>query len=337
MSFGWPAALVGLLLIPLALVVYAVMQRRRQRYAVRFTNVDLLANIVEDSPGWRRHIPAALYVLALAAMLVAVAKPQRSVNVPREEATVILVMDVSGSMTATDVEPTRLAAAQVAAGELVDKLPERFRVSLVSFSSGVNIMVAPTEDRQAFKDALARLRARGGTAMGDAIIQALDLARPPEAPPAVGANAGPTPMPTAVPKDQVTPAVIVLLSDGFNTAGVNQPVDAAAEAKDLGVPVFTIALGTDQGIAEVEDNAGRTRRVPVPPDADTLRQVAQITDGKFFEAPSAKDLRDVYDELGSKIGYKKEQREVTHWFAGAAAALVLAAGGLSLAWFNRFP
>ncbi|MGE5596165.1 MAG: VWA domain-containing protein, partial [Hyphomicrobiales bacterium] len=169
MSFAWPAALVALLLVPLAIWAYLAVQRRRARYAVRFTNLDLLANVVDEEPGWRRHLPAALYIAALAALLLALARPEVSVAVPKEQATVILVTDVSGSMNAKDVEPTRLAAAQQAAGVLVDELPEGFRVALVTFSTGVQTRVLPTTDREAVRSALEQLRANGGTAMGEAL------------------------------------------------------------------------------------------------------------------------------------------------------------------------
>ncbi|MFN8507252.1 MAG: VWA domain-containing protein [Dehalococcoidia bacterium] len=335
-SFASPWFLVALLLIPLGIVAYLLVQLRRPKYAVRFTNLDLLANVVERTPNWRRHLPAALYMLAIAALVLALARPERDTRVPREEATVILVMDVSGSMLATDVQPTRLAAAQEAAITLIDKLPAKFRVSLVSFSTGVTVNVSPTDDHQAVKDAVLQLRSKGGTAMGDAMMAALDIARPQQPAALPGAAPTPTPAPSANHGDEL-PVVVVLLSDGANTAGNAQPLDAAAEARDLSVPFFTVAVGTQEGIAEVEDNAGRLRRVRVPPDEETLQQVADITGGNFFSAPSEKELKSVYAELGSRIGYDTEQREVTYWFAGLGAALVLVAGGLSLAWFNRFP
>jgi len=335
-SFASPWFLTGLLLVPLGILAYLLVQLRRPKYAVRFTNLDLLANVVERTPNWRRHLPAALYMLAIAALVFALARPERDTRVPREEATVILVMDVSGSMLATDVQPTRLAAAQEAAITLIDKLPAKFRVSLVSFSTGVTVNVSPTDDHQAVKDAVLQLRSKGGTAMGDAMMAALDIARPQQPAVLPGAAPTPTPAPSGNHAEEL-PVVVVLLSDGANTAGNAQPLDAAAEARDLSVPFFTVAVGTQEGIAEVEDNAGRLRRVRVPPDEETLQQVADITGGNFFSAPSEKELKSVYAELGSRIGYDTEQREVTYWFAGLGAALVLVAGGLSLAWFNRFP
>lgn len=343
MSFASPLALIALLLVPLALVLYIVVQSRRVRYAVRFTNLDLLANIVEETPGWRRHLPALLYLLALAALLIALARPERITLVPKEQATVILVTDTSGSMNAKDVDPSRLAAAQDAAEILLNELPEGFRISLISFANAVQTRVLPTTDRDQVRRAIDTLLANGGTAMGDALAHALDLTRAvDESANAAGApTASPSPTPATTQPgetpDQEHPYVVVLLSDGFNTAGSTEPLDAAQMAVDMKVPVYTIALGTDDGVAEVMDNFGRTRLVRVPPDKETLREIARMTDAQFFSAPSAQELRSVYDDLGSRIGYNKEPKEVTHWFAGAGAVLVLAAGGLSLLWFNRFP
>ena len=345
MSFAWPAALLALLLVPLAVLAYWAVQRRRPTYAARFTNLDLLANVVEKTPGWRRHLPAALYIAALGALLISLARPAISVNVPKEEATVILVMDVSGSMNAEDVEPTRLAAAQASANKLIDELPDGFRVALVTFSTGVQTRVSPTADREPVRAALAQLTANGGTAIGEALMQALDISRAvgdgtgaPNGPgtPTNGNTPTPTPAnPAGDPKE--SPYVVVLLSDGFNTAGDVEPLAAADEAATLNVPVFSIALGTQDGVAEVTDGAGRTRLVRVPPDEATLKEIADRTGAKFFSAPSAGELKGIYADLGSKIGYNQEDREITWGFAGAAAAFVVAAGALSLMWFNRFP
>lgn len=346
MSFTWPLALLLFALLPLAVLGYLLAQRRRAKYAVRFTNLDLLASVVDRAPNWRRHLPALLYLVAIAALIVALARPNVVTSSPREQATVVLVTDISGSMNATDVDPTRLLAAEKAADILLDKLPKGFRVSLVSFSNGVNILVPPTDDKDQVRAALDTLHANGGTAMGDAIVQAVDVARPlPQADnngaPGATPAASPTPTPTPVPSNNGSggppPAVIVLLSDGANSTGQAQPLDAAQVAKDRGVPIFTVALGTPDGVVDVIDNTGRRRRIAVPPDPETLQQVADITGGKFFDAPSAGDLQQVYNDLGSKIGFIDEEHEITYWFAGAAAALVVLAGGLGLWWFNRFP
>ncbi|MGK2964570.1 MAG: VWA domain-containing protein [Tepidiformaceae bacterium] len=339
MSFAAPLALLGLLVIPLAIAVYLIAQRRRGKYAVRFTNLDLLANVVQRSPGWRRHVPPAVYALAVGALLLALARPEMTVKVPKEEATVVLVMDTSGSMNATDIEPTRLVAARWAAETLVDELPEGFRLTLITFSTGVQTRVPATTDRQAILDALNSLQSLGGTAMGDALQHAVESVAPVEV---IGANGGSTATPTPaagtvepVPED--SPSVIILLSDGYNTVGSLDPITAAANAAELGIPVFTIALGTEDGVAEVTDQQGFRRLVPVPPDEETLEEVAEMTGASFFSAPTADDLKGIYEDLGSQIGYDEETRDITAWFTGAGAALVLVAGGLSLAWFSRFP
>ena len=347
MTFSYPLALLLLLLIPLAVGGYLVMQKRRSRYAIRFTNLDLLANVVGQSPNWRRHLPPVLSLAALGLLLMGMARPEVTTKVPKEEATVVLVTDISGSMNATDIAPTRLAAAQKSAEALLLKLPAKVRVSLISFSSSVTVLVPPTTDRKAVTDALARLRPRGGTAMGDALETALDVVRPPAAnPPEVSAG-GKTPKATPSPAPRpstgsgsvatLPPAFVILLSDGAQTLGVVQPLDAADDAKSRDVPIFTIALGTPDGVAQVEDNQGRQRTVRVPPDIETLKEIADITGGKFYSAPTASDLDTIYKDLGSKIGYTEEQTEITWLFAGLGALLVTVSGGLSLLWFNRFP
>jgi Ca-activated chloride channel family protein len=344
MSVQWPTMLWALALIPLALLGYLLAQRRRVRYAVRFTNLDLLANVVSRSPGWRRHLPALLYLLALATLLVSLARPQSVVLVPKEQATVVLVMDVSGSMNATDVEPTRLLAAQQAATSFLDTMPAKFKVGLVSFSASAQTLTRPTTDRASVRDAIGSLRAEGGTAMGDAIERGLEAKRPPPPPPADqkrDKSAPPTTAPptTAPPENggKEPPVVMLLLSDGANTVGKTQPLEAAEHAKQMNVPVFTIALGTDEGVVEVPDESGQPRRIPVPPDKATLRRVAEVTGGKFFTAPSSRDLKAVYRDLGSRIGFVKERQEVTVVFAAAALLFVVAGGAMSLLWFNRFP
>jgi Ca-activated chloride channel homolog len=342
-SVLWPGFLWALVLVPCALAAYLLAQRRRARYAVRFTNLDLLANVVTRSPGWRRHLPAALYLLALATLLVSLARPQSVVLVPKEQATIVMVIDVSGSMNATDVEPTRLLAAQQAANSFLENLPAKFRVGLVSFSATAQTLTRPTTDRDAVRDALSSLHADGGTAMGDAIERGLEAKRPapaqadrPKGKP--GSQPTPTTPPAeAQPTGKEPPVVMLLLSDGANTVGKKQPMDAAEEAKQLRVPIFTIALGTDSGVVEVPDETGQPRRIPVPPDKVTLRRVADVTGGKFFTAPSNRDLKGVYRDLGSRIGFVKERQEVTVVFAAGALLLLVAGGALSLAWFNRFP
>lgn len=324
MSFAWPIALSGLALVALALIAYLVAQRRRRRYVVRFTNLDLLENVVADSPRWRRHIPAVLTLLALSALVVGMARPQVAVAVPREEATVILAMDSSGSMTATDVAPDRMTAAREAASSFVDGLPDGFRVGVVSFSNEADVVVPPTADHDEALRGLSALRADNGTALGDAIARSVDL--------------GVTSLDEELAANSSeTPVVVLLLSDGANTTGDYQPLEAAEKAKDANIPVYTVALGTDAGTVQGPDGYGGMRTIRVPPDPETLSRVAELTGGKFFEAADQDALRSVYDEIGSQVGVEHKQRELTVFFTAAGAALLLLGGALSTLWFGRIP
>lgn len=348
MSFAAPELLIALLLVPLAIAGYLLVQRRRSRYVVRFTNVDLLSNLVPRRPAWRRHVPPVLYVGAIAALVFALARPSMVVAVPREEATVILTMDVSRSMLATDVEPSRLAAARQAATDFVARLPETFRVGLVVFSTEARLVVEPTTDRDEIRSALAALRADGGTALGDAIALSLDAAGLGAASPTTG-QPSPSPDGSAAPSPSASPdpasgtadeppvVATVLLSDGANSTGSLEPIAAAEMAAARGVPIYTIALGTAAGIVDVPDRNGVLQPLPVPPDPETLATVAEMTGGRSFEAPTADDLAAIYESLGSRVGYVEEEQEVTQLFAAAALAFVIAGAGLAAHWFNRFP
>jgi Ca-activated chloride channel homolog len=347
MSFASPILLVGLLLVPLAGLLYLIVQRRRSRYVVRFTNVDLLANLVPRTPAWRRHVPPALYVLALTALVIGLARPSAIVAVPREDATIVLTMDVSGSMLATDVAPTRLDSAKQAASTFIDQLPTTFRVGLVTFGTAANVSVTPTTDRAEILAALDGLQAEGGTALGDAIGLSLDVAQDaigsgasPEASPTQSADpsADPSAAPSASPGSDEPPLVAtVLLSDGANSTGRLEPDVAAREAAAAGMPVYTIALGTASGVVSVPDEFGVPQVVPVPPDTDTLAAIAETTGARSFEAPTAGDLRQIYESLGSRVGTRQESQEVTQWFAAAGLVLMVAGAGLAAHWFNRFP
>jgi Ca-activated chloride channel family protein len=331
MSFAWPVLLWGLLLVPVTLGVYVAVQRRRRRDISSFANWDLLPNLVPKAPGWRRHVPVGLYLMALSGLLLALARPHAVMAVPRERATVVLVMDTSISMGATDVQPTRLAAAIAAAKRFLDRVPPQLRVAVVRFSNGAEILSAPSTDRFEARQALDSLRVEGGTAMGDAIDAALGLIQSTLDP----ATSTPGSTPTAGSAPPAPPAAILLLSDGASTAGQAQPLDAAARARQLGIPVFTIALGTAAGTIEAPDGSGQ--RIAAAPDEATLRQIATQTRAQFFSAPTAADLQAVYQNLGSRVGYVEEPQEVTATFAGASAALLVAGGLLALVWFNRFP
>jgi len=333
MTFANPVLLAGLLLVPLVVLALALARRRRARYAVRYPALDVLAGVVARTNRWRRHLPAALFLLALTVLLLGTARPMARVPVPRDQATVLLVVDVSGSMDADDVDPTRLDAARAAAGRFLDRLPDRFQVGLVTFSSDAQTLVQPTTDRQAVRLALETLQANGGTAMGDGLARALDSIealrragggeQPGAAPPPGAARDGP-------------PAVTLLLSDGANSAG-GDPLDQAERARDLGVPVYTIALGTRDGVLRTPDPFGGVNTRPVPPDERTLARVAETSGGRAFLAPTSRNLAAVYDSLGSRIGYRIERQEVTVAFAVAALVLLGAAGLLRARSTARLP
>ena len=360
MTFAEPLLLIALLGVPLAVLGYLYVQRRRSRYAVRFTNVDLLANLVPKTPAWRRHVPPALYVAAMAALVIALARPSAMVAVPREDATIILAMDTSGSMMATDVAPSRLASAKQAASTFVDQLPPTFQVGLVTFSTSAQVAVRPTTDRAEVHAALDSLVADGGTALGDAIGTSTDLARevidtaagaggPSGATPSPDPNASSAPStspnPSASPSASASPAddgepplvATVLLSDGSNSTGTLEPDAAAREAASIGMPVYTIALGTADGVVTVQDEFGMPHTVEVPPDTDTLAAIAETTGARSFEAPTGSDLQQIYQSLGSRVGTREEPQEVTQWFAAAGLALMVGGAALAAHWFNRFP
>lgn len=337
MSFETPVALLLLLLLPAGALALRLLHRRRTRYAIAYTNVDLLAAVASGRATWRSYVPALLLAIALALLVLGLARPQAMVNVPRDEATVVLVIDVSGSMRAEDVEPTRLAAAQAAASSFVDNLPPRFQVALVTFNEETQVLAQPTIDRTSTLEALSAIEAEGGTAMGEAIARALAVIEPRSADRAESSPAPtPSPSPTPRPRNDRVSAVL-LLSDGYNTAGSVSPLEAAGRAADDEIPVYTIALGTPDGIVELPDQFGRPRLVRVPPDYETLERVADVTGGEYFAAPSDEQLQAVYDDLGRKIGYVKRPQEVTFAFAGIGALLLIAAVFASLAWRGRLP
>ena len=330
MSFELPVALLGLLLVPMMLALYMVAQRRRRAYAVRFTNLDLLGSVVTAAPQWRRHLPPLLFLLALAALVVAIARPHVNVDVAKEEATVMLTTDSSGSMQATDVSPNRLDAARNSAKGFVNGLPDKFRLGLVSFSNVAQLLVPPTNDREPVNTALDSLQAEGGTAIGTAMETALSGLQP-----VIERNQR-RQQGEGRDRRRAPPAVIVLLSDGYSTTGP-EPLEIARRARELRVPVNTVALGTCAATVTLSDRLGTTRNVRVPPDRRTLRRIAQVTGGQYFGAVTDEKLKDVYKRLGSRIGFRQEQREITAAFAGGALGLMLTGGLLSMLWFGRLP
>ncbi len=323
LSFAEPLALAGLVLVPLALLAYLALQRRQRRVAATWANPALMGGLVTGRPGWRRHLPAAVLLLALTGLVFALARPQRTVAAPERAATVMLVTDVSGSMDARDVAPSRLEAAVKAARTLSDELPETFRLGLVAFSDRAEQRAAPTTDRGTVNAALESLTPLGGPATGEGLARGHESAR----------------QPTLGPHGRLRrlPAILVLLSDGKQTAGSEDPVEIARQARKLRIPIYAIALGTPGGVVEQAGPFGRPQIVSVPPDPETLRAIARTSGGRFFEAPTADDLQSIYARLGTRLAAKPEKREVTVAFAGGALVLLLLSGALSLRWFGRLP
>ena len=316
MTFQSPLWLLALLVIAALVAFYVVLQLRRKAYAARFTNVALLGSIVPKRPGWRRHLAFGVVALGLGTLVVSLAVPSTEVRVPRERATVIMAVDVSLSMQATDIEPDRFRAMQKAGKEFVDVLPGRINLGLVSFAGTATTLVAPTTDRVQVASAIDNLDLAESTAIGEAIFSSLTAIE----------NFQST-IDTAT--EELPPARIVLLSDGYNTVGRadTQAIDAARAA---GVPVSTIAFGTDYGTLDLE---GET--VPVPVDRTTLKAIADETGGSYSEAASAAELEQVYADLGSQIGYTTEPKDVSYWFVRAGVLLALIGATLSLLWTNR--
>jgi Ca-activated chloride channel family protein len=320
MSFLASGRLV-LLLAPLALLgAYLAVQRSRRKAVVRFTSVDMLASVAPRRPGWQRHIPAAALLIALILLVLGFARPASAVRTPRKHATVMLALDISGSMTAKDVSPTRLAAARQAARNFVDALPSGVQLGLVSFSTNASVLASPTSDRSTVLAAIDSLSAGGGTDTGSAIDLSLGAIR---AQPA-GAN-GKRP-----------PAAIVLLSDGTPTIGrggqsAGQSVDAAAQsAKQAGVPINTIAFGTQTGTAVV-----RGTTIAVPSDPVAMARIAAQSGGQTFTAESASQLKSVYDQIGRVVGYDVHNQEITAWFTGIALVAAVLAAIAALIWNQR--
>lgn len=321
MSFGWPIALVGLVLVPVLAGAYVWYERRRKRSQARFGNPDLLPNVVDRSPGRLRTLPVVVSLVALSAMIVGVARPHAVVSVPREEATIVLALDVSRSMKATDVPPTRLDAARAAAKQFLAEVPEKYRVGVVSFADRASVGVVPTEDRDLVESALDSLVPGEGTALGDAVALSVEVGQPKP-----GTTEEPPP-----------PRSVLVISDGARDGGRLEPAEAAKLASERGVPVYSVLVGTGDGVVEETLPGGLRRIIRVPPSPETLEQVSTATGGELFAAPDAEALRQVYEELGSRLGSKDVSREVTDVFAAISLALVLSAAALSAFLFRRVP
>ncbi len=329
MTFTTPWLLLALVPVAALAVAYVLAQRRKQRYAVRFATLPMLDKLVPKRPRWRKHLPASLVLLGLASLGLAAAQPVIDVRVPYERATVIVAIDSSGSMQADDVRPNRLEAAKTAAEDFVDEMPDSFNVGAISFAGGAEVIAQATGDHDAVREAIAAMDdGGGGTAIGEAVFEAVDEVD--RLSDDTTAGASPTPSASGDPDEaERIPARLVLLSDGANTTG-RDPSAAAEAARAAGMPVSTIAYGTENGEATLWGG-----RQAVPVDESTLRQLADETDGRFYRASSTDELRDVYQDIGSSIGWHVEPVDVTPYAALLGMLLALVAGAFSLRWSSR--
>jgi Ca-activated chloride channel family protein len=310
--------LLALLALPLLAAWYLLQQRQRAVAAEAFAAPRMQPSVAPRRPGWRRHAPMLVFLVVLAALIFAAARPQRTVAVPVQRASIMLATDVSGSMLSTDVQPNRLIAAKRAARQFVSDVPKGVNVGVMAFNTAATVLQSPTRDHDAVDLAIDRLQVSGGTATGQAILTAT---RSLENQPGVDGRK--------------PPAAIVLISDGTSTNGVD-PLEAAAEAKRLNIPIYTVAFGTDNGTITVPDRrTGESQTKRVPPDPTALRQIAEATGGESFTAESAEGLKAVYQRLGSQLGTEQEKHQITAAFAAGGLVLLLAGAALSLGWFGR--
>jgi Ca-activated chloride channel family protein len=312
LAFLSPDRLFILLVIPVLVAAYIFAILRKNRRGMRFTNTSMLDVVVPKQSQWRRHLAVALSLLSLITLTAAFARPKTQVDVPRERATIVIVIDASLSMEATDVKPNRLAAAKQAAIAFVQSLPDKYNVAIVSLSGNPNILVPPTTAHSTVENAINTITLQESTAIGEGIVTAL---RALEQAPKDRSN-----------PDAIAPGAIVMLSDGTNTAG-RSPQQAAAEARSAKVPVYTIAYGTENGFVDLDG-----KREPVPVDHDLMQEIAELTRGEYFSAATPDQLKKVYENIGSEVGYEKADREVTARFAGygLAFAVLAALGAISL-------
>ena len=315
MSFAAPWFLLGLMAVPVLVWAYWARERQRAAAGAAFVSAPLRPSVVRWRPGWRRHVPIGLAALSLAVLLFALSRPERTVAVPAEQARIILATDTSGSMQATDVEPSRITAIKEAGNEFLDKVPRKVRVGAVVFDHRAQLAQTPTVDRGLVREVVDNIEPGGGTATGDALQVSLDALK-------------------GRPNERRPPGAIVLLSDGKATAG-RDPVRMAQEARKLKIPIYTVALGTPDGEIQVKQRGGTTRTEKVPPDVPTMERIAQLSGGESYQIDDAGELSNVYKKLGSQVALKDEKREVTSWLAALALALLVAAAVPQLKWFAR--
>jgi Ca-activated chloride channel homolog len=317
MSFDHPYVLVALLLLPLLYGLWRLNDRRRAAGAAAFANPALVPNLVSSTPGARRIIPIALFLLALTALVVGAARPHANVREPRKEATIVLDIDVSRSMSATDVQPSRLDAARRAAEAFLTKIPDKYSVGVVGFGTRAFVALPPTTDRALTHDALDSLTPSEGTAIGDAVALSTKLAKQQRA------------------EGVMPPAAVLLISDGAPDGGRTSPLAAARRAGAAHIPVSTVLVGTSAGVVTAKLAGGYSEQIRVPPSPGTLQRIAQLSGGQFFRAHTSAALNSVYKKLATRIGHKTEHRQITDLFAGGAILLLLTGGGLSALWFRR--
>ena len=322
MSFFAPVLLVCLLAVPAAVAGYVWLDRRRDRRAAGWAAPALLPNMTDRPSPWRRHLPVALLLVGVALLLVGFARPNATVTVKRQEATVVLVLDVSGSMAAKDSLPTRLAAAKAVALHYVDALPSGYRMSVVTFSDHAAVSASPTHDLTSVRAAITQAKAGPqGTALADAVVKAVNAGRTVK-----GTQKGTRP-----------PAVVVLLSDGGQTAGRYTPQQAAAWARQQKIPVSTVSLGTPDGVVIQPLKGGYNERIQVPVQPAVLQLIARSSGGRFYRGAGSVDVKSTYSELGSRVGKTHKTVEVTAAAAGGGIVFMLAGALLSGMWFRRFP
>jgi len=353
MTFLWPEFLWLLALVPLLVAAYVLILRRKRKTALRYASLTMVREAMGAGPRFRRHVPPLLFLVALIVMIAAVARPAAVVRLPSQHETIILSLDVSGSMRAKDVEPDRITAAQNAAKTFINEQPRSTRIGIVAFAGTASLVQPPTQSREDLHAAIERLQLQRATAIGSGILVALkaifpdvdfDLRATNPRPNAGrsnsvggggGALAGPlaTPpgeKPKPVPPGSYKSAAIILLTDGQATTGPD-PIEAARMAAERGVRVFTVGVGTPNG--EILVGEGWSMRVRL--DEETLKQIANLTGAEYFYAGTAVDLKKIYQSLNSRFVLERKETEITALFAAAAALTVLLSAALSLAWFNR--
>jgi Ca-activated chloride channel family protein len=323
-----------LLLVPALVIVYILLQRRRQKYAVRYASLSLVKDALGRGPGLRRHVPPILFLVGLAVMIVALARPATTVVLPSQQGTVILTLDISGSMRAEDMQPNRLGAAKAAARAFVEKQPKNVRIGIVAFSTTSALVQAPTKDRDQVMAAITRLATQRGTAVGNGILTSLRAIFE-ESEPEISSSlfdsfAEPESMPDMVEPGSYSNAVIVLLSDGQSNRGPD-PLDTADRAAKVGVRIYTVGLGSPEGV--IMNFWGRSIRVRL--DEEALKSIARKTDGGYFKADNETDLRTIYETLSTKFVSQREKTEITAFFTAAAAVVLLVAVLLAMLWFRR--